>query len=886
MPKSSSTCRRCSGAAVLFTEGSLTFLWRHPFTQEMFDTIAAKHALHKGFPIVLFLFGAVAFAGALVFHVLPVALGGAAPETLLRLPTHWSFQVFLVSLLTDAWLFSRLSRDKRKKDRVLSREAEEHFQTGKRPYTVDITPVFTPEALTSLGQSLSVAARLHHHQLVPLHLFVALLQRSSIQHIASRLAVDTAKLKKAIHAAFGTVPADRTAQSLPTDDFYSLLIRAYRHAQAAQKYFVDDIDLFSATIDHETRAQAVLEELGITVQTIENIIAWFNQDRVARQKRAEIFRTAVLRPSGDINRAMTSRATPLVNRFSSDLTRAASVGNLRLPIGVDEQLRDLLTSISATSKNILLIGQEGTGKSALISGIAYAMVGEQVPDRLKDHRLVSISAGHLAATQNPLATFQALLDELLEAGNIVLVIHNIHDFTAQRGLTPYDLTEVLAETIERTGMLVIATTTPSAFHSYLESHPLISLFATTIVEESDENKTIQILESHIPSLEHRYKVYFTYDAIASVVRLATRYVHEKYNPAKSIDVAEQVALAFAPQGKKKYARITPAEVARAVEKITHTKVGEVESTERDVLLHLEDKIHERMINQETAVSAVANALRRARVDLREKKRPISVFLFLGPTGVGKTELAKTLAEVYFGSADTMVRLDMSEYQGVSAIERLIGMTGSSVRGGALTEPVRKNPFSLLLLDELEKADRDVLNLFLQIFEDGRITDNGGEVIDYTNTIIIATSNAGSQFIQDSVRAGSDAETIKKELLERELRNNFSPEFLNRFDGVIIFGPLSEEHITQIARLMIARVQRQMQEKGITFSLTDGALQELAREGYDPQFGARPMRRVIQQRVEDVLAKIFLQEKIDRKDTIILDAGGVFRIEKGKRFVEQ
>ncbi|MBI2484179.1 ATP-dependent Clp protease ATP-binding subunit, partial [Candidatus Uhrbacteria bacterium] len=557
----------------------------------------------------------------------------------------------------------------------------------------------------------------------------------------------------------------------------------------------------------------------------------------------------------------------------------------RLPIGVDEQLQDLLTGISATSKNILLVGQEGTGKSMLINGIAYAMVGEQVPDRLKDHRLVSISAGHLAASQNPLAVFQALLDELLESGNIVLVIHNMHDFTARRGLTPYDLTEVLAETIERTGLLVIATTTPSAYHSYLENHPLISLFQKTSVEEPDENNTIQILESHIPNLEYRYRVYFTYDAIASVVRLASRYVHERYNPAKSIDVAEQVALSFASRDKKKYTRITPASVSHALEKITHTKVGDVESGERDTLLHLEDKIHERMINQETAVSAVANALRRARVDLREKKRPVSVFLFLGPTGVGKTELAKTLAEVYFGSADAMARLDMSEYQGVSAIERLIGMAGSSARGGALTEPVRKNPFSLLLLDELEKADRDALNLFLQIFEDGRLTDNTGEVIDYTNTIIIATSNAGSQFIQDSVRAGQDADTIKKQLLERELRTHFSPEFLNRFDSVIIFGPLSEEHIVRIARLMIGRVQRQMQEKGITFSLTDSALYELAREGYDPQFGARPMRRVIQQRVEDVLAKVFLQEKIDRRDTVILDAGGVFRIEKGKRFAD-
>ena len=580
---------------------------------------------------------------------------------------------------------------------------------------------------------------------------------------------------------------------------------------------------------------------------------------------------------------MTGRATHLLNQFGYDLTRAAQRGALFPPIGQNDLIDSLLATVSSTSKNILLVGNTGTGKASLINGVAYRMVGERVPDRLKDKRLVSISAGHLAGAPNPAGVFQELLDEVLESGNIALVINNLHDFTESKGLAGFDLANILAETIERTGLIVFATSTPQEYHQFLEGHLIASLFQYVEVFEPDEDKTILIVESHIPSFEHRYSVYFTYDAIAESVTLSNRYLHDAYNPKKAIDLCEQVALDAHTRSKKQRALITPDHIARTLERLINAKVGTVGHDERNVLIHLEDTIHQRMIGQEAAVSAVANALRRARMELREKKRPVAVFLFLGPTGVGKTELAKTLANVYFGSDDAMIRLDMSEYQELVGIERLIGLTGSAVRGGTLTEPVRKNPFSLLLLDELEKANRDVLNLFLQVFEDGRVTDNAGQVIDFTNTIIIATSNAGAQYIQDALRENRPKEEIKTTLLEQELKNYYSPEFLNRFDDVIIFEPLSESHIRKIARLMVGTIQKQMAEKGIQFEATDAALDELSREGFDPQFGARPLRRVIQKRIDDVLAKILLEEKVGRRDTVVLDAGGTFRIERTKKY---
>jgi len=295
-------------------------------------------------------------------------------------------------------------------------------------------------------------------------------------------------------------------------------------------------------------------------------------------------------------------------------------------------------------------------------------------------------------------------------------------------------------------------------------------------------------------------------------------------------------------------------------------------------MNLEEKLHERIIGQEEAVKAVSQAMRRARAEIREGKRPIANLLFLGPTGVGKTELTKAIAAEYFGDEKRMVRLDMSEYQSPDSVARMIGAPGDP-RGGLLTEAVRKNPFSIVLLDELEKAHADILTLFLQVMDDGRLTDGIGRTIDFTNTLLVATSNAGSQFIQDEVRAGASIERIQTGLLENQLKSHFRPEFINRFDAVIVFRPLDMEDVIQIAWLLLEGVKKRLEEKGIGFRAEDEAVEELAKAGFDPVYGARPLRRVIQDRVENALADLLLQQGVSRKDTIVLVLGGTLQVEK-------
>lgn len=868
---------------MIFETGTIPLVWPNKLTAGYFRAFHTREVMRLTIDGTLLLFGIGSFILFAAVHFPHIATGAQSPLFLVT-STHGTAQMFWISLLCDAWLAARIHRAGAHHHRVLSRAEEETLMQKKVRRPIDLSKTFDTSAINALSEALSLAQRRGALELVPFHLFVVLFHRPLIQALAGRIALDPTKLKRGIRAALDTVAKGRIAPT-PTADFYSLLVRAYHHAQEAHKETVDVVDLFAATLDHETRAQELMEELNVRLETIENVISWFNADKTFRRVRADIASVASLRPREDIDRAMTGRATHMLNRYGEDLTRLAQYGRLVFPVAVDVLLDQLLSTIAATSKNILLVGPTGTGKSTLINGVAYAMAGERVPGRLKDKRLMRISAGHIGSSQNPPAVFQELLDETLESGNVVLAITNLHDFTPQSGISGFDLAEMLAETIEHTGLMVVATTTPGEYHRFLEQHPIASLFNRVDVVEPDENTAIRIAESHVPGFETRFPVFFTYDAIAAAVRLSNRYIHDIGNPQKAIDLLEQTALAIGKQKKRERIRIAPEDIARVLEGRTHAKVGGVGDKERSVLLNLEDTIHERMVNQEQAVGAVANALRRARVELRETKRPVGVFLFLGPTGVGKTELAKTLAEVYFGSEENMVRIDMSEYQDYAAIPRLIGVTGSDVRGGILTEALRAQPFTLLLLDELEKASTDVRNLFLQVFEDGRVTDNTGAIIDFTNTIIIATSNAGSQFIQDAIRAKTPSEEIKTRLLEEELRNYYTPEFLNRFDDIIIFQPLSQDHIRHIARLMVSRIQKQMQAKGIIFMVTDAAIAELAAAGFDPEFGARPLRRTIQQRVDDVLAKILLEQKVSRRDTIILDTGNSFRIEKAKKFTD-
>ena len=547
-------------------------------------------------------------------------------------------------------------------------------------------------------------------------------------------------------------------------------------------------------------------------------------------------------------------------------------------------MESIFRVIEGGRQSVVLVGPDGVGKTALLAGIAERMVEERVPDILKDKRLVALSIPTLIAGATPEVAQARLMEALADvarARNIVLAIPHLEQLTGftQGGEQTADLVAMLVDFLSRGFAFAIATTTPEAYASVIERTAFGRVFEKVLVSEPDVSSAIRIVEAYIGNMEAEHNIFFLYEAVERAVQLSDRYIHDEFLPEKAIEICREIALAVA-KARGKDALVTGEDVAKIMAEKTRIPLTQVAEDERDKLLHLEDRMHGRIIGQDEAVKAVSSALRRARTELRSDHRPIAAFLFLGPTGVGKTELAKTVAETYFGSEDAMIRFDMSEYQDPLAINKLIGSPGSRA-GGQLSEAVRRHPFSIVLLDELEKAHPDVLNLFLQVFDDGRLTDATGRTVDFSNTIIVATSNAAADYIQDAVSAGTTMEEMKTRLLEVELRQVYHPEFLNRFDGVVVFRPLSLNNVEKIARLFMKSVSDRLEAKGIRFRASDEAIEALARKGFDPKFGARPLRRVIQDEVDTAIADALLQGKLTRRDTVVLQPGGKLQIEKAK-----
>jgi len=411
---------------------------------------------------------------------------------------------------------------------------------------------------------------------------------------------------------------------------------------------------------------------------------------------------------------------------------------------------------------------------------------------------------------------------------------------------------------------IVAITTFSGLHKSIEQNPsLLSLFEKVEVSEVSEKETILILENMVPFFEQKYKKFITYPALRDIVSYASRYLPAIPFPKKAIDLLDEV-MVYASQYIREQL-ILPEHIAKIVSEKTQIPVGEVEIKEREILLNLENLIHQRIINQEEAVKDISEALRRARADITVRKGPMGCFLFLGPTGVGKTETSKALSEVYFGSEERMIRLDMSEFQAVGDIPRLIGSPGTE---GLLTTPVRESPFSLVLLDEIEKAHPNILNLFLQVFDEGFLTDGLGRKVDFKNTIIIATSNAGYQIILEALKEKSIWSGVKEKLLDFLFAQGiFRPELINRFDAVVVFKPLTHKNLLDIAGLLLSKLKQNLANKDIEFMVTESLKEKIVEMGYDPIFGAREMRRVIQDKVEDPLAEAILRGDLKRGNRV-------------------
>ncbi|HMB25890.1 MAG TPA: ATP-dependent Clp protease ATP-binding subunit, partial [Patescibacteria group bacterium] len=669
------------------------------------------------------------------------------------------------------------------------------------------------------------------------------------------------------------------------------LLQAYREAYLSNKDKVDIPEIILAlaepsdcrVTEERDDVEEILVDYDLNYQKMKNVVAWIRIQEELRSNLQRYRGRAKYKPKSGLDRAMTAVATPFLDKFSDDLTLQAKYGHFFPCIGREEEFEKIFRITQGSRQGVMLIGHQGVGRTTIIQGLAQRMVSEDVPEELQDKRLVNLKVSSLLAGVDAAGAEQRLLviaDEVIRSGNIILVvedIHNLHGITAG-GQSSLDLSEVFAEVMGKHLFLTIATTYPQEYSQAIEGRSLDAVFQNIKVDELEINQAIQVLEAKSGPIEYQNSLYFSYDAIEQAALLSARYIHDRYLPDKAIEILEQVAVKVKKtRGEKSL--IKGEDVAEVISEMTGIPLTKVTEKESEKLLNLEDRIHERMVDQEEAVKAVASGIRRARAELREGKRPISSMLFLGPTGVGKTELAKTVSEVYFGSEESMIRLDMSEYQNQASLVRLIG---HGREAGYLTEKVRKNPFALLLFDEVEKAHPDILNIFLQVLDDGRLTDAQGRTIDFTNTIIIMTSNAGAQYIQDEINKGTEVDKIKDYLINEKLKQHFRPEFLNRFDGVVVFKPLSMVDVIKIAKLMVNKISRRLEEKGIEFSATEAAIAELAESGFDPKFGARPLRRTIQTKVDDVLADYLLKGEISRRDKVVLEVGGKLNIEKAKK----
>lgn len=572
-----------------------------------------------------------------------------------------------------------------------------------------------------------------------------------------------------------------------------------------------------------------------------------------------------------MNRAWTARPTPTLDRFSEDLTAVARLGRSGFLIGHEKEYQRLTDVLGRVGRpNALLIGESGVGKDTLIQHLAYQIAHDRTTKALFDKRLVMLHASSLLsniATGELETRLKTIIDEIVRAGNVVLYIPDIHQLSKITTESRLSAIDILLPVFQSSNISVIGTTAPREYKQFIEiNSEFAGAFEEIRVEELSEQEAIRYLAHQSLILERPHDITISFSAVRQAVRLAKKYFRQTMLPGSAEDLLKE-ALAKALREDKKV--LTSEEVTSAAEGRTNVPIKAVGTQEAGALLNLENRIHERFIDQQEAVAAVSQALREYRSGLSGGKGPIATFLFVGPTGVGKTELSKILTQIQFGGEEFMVRFDMTEYQDKQSFIRFIGSPDGVIRG-SLTEAVAEKPYSLILLDEFEKAHPDILNLFLQVFDEGRLTDGLGRTVTFNNTIIIATSNAHSTLIKEEIEKGSSANMVA-EVVKKRLTEFFKPELINRFSKIVVFKALSIDDIRKIAALRLNELSRILLEtQGIEMRISEAAVSEVARLGYDPAFGARPLKAVLSEKIRSVLAEKILKGELKKGGGVSLD----------------
>lgn len=633
-------------------------------------------------------------------------------------------------------------------------------------------------------------------------------------------------------------------------------------------------EMFLVMAERSEFFQKIMFDLKLEKKDIIEIMSWIKETEEIIKPHS--FWTDKNFGSG-IGQDWASGYTPVLNYYSMDLNQYLTTAYTGYESMTNKKYLEEMERILSKSgeNNILLVGDPGIGKQSIVYEFGKKIArGETIPT-LRYKHLVQLETDKLLAGDKTEVTQRLIkcFDEAVTAGNIILFINNIGNlFSASGGqIGTIDASEIILNYLKSSRIQIIGSVTTDDYQEKIATNGSIkNSFTKMDVIEPKGEELEKIVENAILLVEAKNKVFFTYQSVREIIKLSDRYIHDKPFPQKAIDVAEEAAAEVSNQGQS---LVMPEIIEKVITGRTKVPVGEVKSEEKTKLLDLEAHLHQRVVGQDEAIEQIASAMRRARSGLKPKDKPIGSFLFLGPTGVGKTETAKALAESFYGSEKNMIRFDMSEFQEEKSIDLLIGSSAGkreATSSGRLTLAIRENPYSLVLFDEVEKAHPNILNLFLQMLDEGKISDAAGRVVDFSNAIIIATSNAGAEQIRTKIKEKVSAEELKKFLLDYlQTQNIFRPEFLNRFDGVIAFHPLTSEQITEVAKLMLAKVANSMLEKDVTIEFSNDAIQKLAKLGYDPVYGARPMQRVIQEKVENKLAQDLLAGKIQRGQKIII-----------------
>ncbi|RME57769.1 ATP-dependent Clp protease ATP-binding subunit [Candidatus Parcubacteria bacterium] len=783
-----------------------------------------------------------------------IFLGAAAAALLLFPDKMWAKAIGLCIVL---FLLDRL---------VHLADGEKSLAELPREGIVNLAPYLRPPAFRAVQEAFQKSLLFGHD--FYLELAEELLQRREVREGLHRLDVVPEEFRTKLDELMregNAAPSREEQLTLAT----RLVAAACEKALQNGHHYIRLADLFAALATMEDALiRRLFRTFGIEADDMERALLF----SIARSR--SLFGSGILAGIGSfrhethrgprhriMNRAWTSRPTYTLDQFGTDFTDLARQGTIGFLVGHEKEYERMVDTLARPiNPNVILVGDPGAGKEAIVAHLALNIVRDKVPKALFDKRVVALHLSSLVAGASPAEVQQRLeriAEEIVIAGNVILYIPDIHNLVKTSGGEYMSAADALIPIVMNNAFPVVGATYPKEFKEYVESRSdFVGAFEVIHVEEISEAEAERLLVYHALVLEQMTGVLVSFGAVKEAVRVAKKHFRQKLLPSSAEEILKE---AVSEAKKRGVSFLGPDIVVEVAERKTTVPIHEATEEESEKLLHFEEIVHQRFVNQDEAVKVVAQALREYRSGLARPGGPIASFLFVGPTGVGKTQLAKLIAEIQFGSPELMVRFDMSEYQDSQSLFRFIG-TPDGKTPGALTDAVREHPYSIVLLDEFEKANHDILNIFLQVLDDGRLTDSLGRVTDFQNTIIIATSNAHSDLMKEALEKGESISSVA-EYLKARLTDVFRPELLNRFTRIVVFRDLRPDEVRKVAEIHLAEFARLVSEQGITLTFSPDLVAAIAKWGYDPAFGARPIRRAIEDRVRAPLAEKILRKEI-------------------------